>query len=224
MIETNDKNFNLKEQKEIWSDPEVWTKAEAGEEWSSFFGSTANLWATILPHFSKYMHGDMLEIAPGYGRITDCILKHGGVSLSVVDISEICIERCKEKFGDLIVSYDVNDGKSLPYADGSFDFVFSYDSFVHIIRPVIEDYLQEIKRVLRPGGYAFIHHANFYGGNVSCRRNRAGRMNMTPEIFRYIVHQSGMEVVAQSPIQVSELIHDTLTTFKKLGVGERIHT
>ena len=50
--------------------------------------------------------------------------------LFVVDLSPACIEHCKKRFANRQnISYFTNDGRSLyMIADGSLDFVFSYDS------------------------------------------------------------------------------------------------
>jgi ubiquinone/menaquinone biosynthesis C-methylase UbiE len=44
------------------------------------------------------------------------------------------------------------DSRRLPFADGSFDKSFSIDVLEHFPRDVIDDYLAETARVLRPGG------------------------------------------------------------------------
>ena len=73
-----------------------------------------------------------------------------------------CIEACKARFADETnISYQVNDGKSLPeVADNSIDFAFSFDSLVHVEYEVIEGYLREMGRVLKPNGLGFLHHSN----------------------------------------------------------------
>src|SRR5437667_12244438 len=54
-----------------------------------------------------------------------------------------------------------NDGRSLSiFPDQSIDFVFSFDSLVHVKREIIEAYLSELGAKLRIGGKGFIHHSN----------------------------------------------------------------
>ena len=136
-------------------------------------------------------------------------------NLSIVDLNSNCIEKCKEKFENKIKSYIVNDGKTLNYNDNEFDFIFSYDSFVHMTADVIECYLIEIQRVLKTNGYSFIHHSHFYGFD-NPNDNIAGRSNMTPEVFGNLLKKYDMSVISQEPFQVSEHITDILTIFKKL--------
>jgi ubiquinone/menaquinone biosynthesis C-methylase UbiE len=48
------------------------------------------------------------------------------------------------------------DSRKLPFADSSFDKGFSVDVLEHFPRDVIDDYLAEMARVLRPGGRFFV--------------------------------------------------------------------
>jgi ubiquinone/menaquinone biosynthesis C-methylase UbiE len=53
------------------------------------------------------------------------------------------------------------DGQGLgPIEDKSIDAAFSFDVFVHLEQWDIFNYLCELKRVLKPGGKAIIHHGN----------------------------------------------------------------
>jgi hypothetical protein len=44
--------------------------------------------------------------------------------------------------------------------DGSVDFVFSFDSLVHVEMDVIEAYLKQLAAKLTPNGVGFIHRSN----------------------------------------------------------------
>ena len=44
--------------------------------------------------------------------------------------------------------------------NGSIDFAFSFDSLVHAESDVMSSYTNELARVLKPGGVAFLHHSN----------------------------------------------------------------
>jgi hypothetical protein len=45
-------------------------------------------------------------------------------------------------------------------ADESIDFVFSFDSLVHVEADVIAGYLRQLAGKLKPNGIGFIHHSN----------------------------------------------------------------
>ena len=206
--------MNIDEQKRIWGDLNNWVTE--GQEWSSYFGSSDNLWSTLYPKIESYLKGDILEIAPGYGRITKYLLDNSNNfnSLSIIDLNEICIKSCIDKFGSKIRNYIVNDGKSLNFNDQTFDFILSFDSFVHITSDVIEYYIKEMNRTLKKDGYGFIHHSFFFG-NDNPSENIAGRSNMTPDLFRKLVEKYNMRIILQEDFKVSKEVNDTISIFQK---------
>ena len=116
--------------------------------------------------------------------------------------------------------YHVNNGNDLTQiSDNSQDLVFSYDSFVHIHKNVIDDYLKEIHRVLKPGGKAYIHHSWLYLGNDYSFKNIAGRADMNPDLFKSLVEKNNMKVVKQKTIKFEPLSNwdgtDSITIFEK---------
>ena len=212
-----EKFYNIEEQRK-WNNPEMWENG--GHEWSGPFGNTENLWNKHLFDTLKDFRGKkILEIAPGYGRITQ-FLSILASELLVIDLNEECIKKTKEKMGHHVLAYFVNDGKSLTsIRDNSQDLVFSYDSFVHMHANVIEEYVKESHRVLKPGGHGYIHHSWLYQGNENSFQNSGGRSNMSPEQFKEIVENYDMEIVSQEPIKFNPLNSwdgtDCLSFFKK---------
>lgn len=116
----------------------------------------------------------MLEIAPGFGRWTS-YLKDLAERLVIVDLSEHCIEHCRQRFRDANhIEYHVNDGRSLEMVeDSSIDLVFSFDSLVHADPGVLDAYVGQLARKLKPEGIGFIHHSNFGSHPVARRVSRA---------------------------------------------------
>ena len=208
-----DRFYNIEEQKH-WNDPDAWINE--GHEWSGPFGTTEKLWNDHIFDSVKQFRGkNILEIAPGFGRITQ-FLSILADKLIVVDLNPLCIEKTKEKLGDRIYEYFVNDGKSLSdIKDSSQDLVFSYDSFVHMHANVIEEYIKEISRVLVLGGYGFIHHSWFSGGEDMSFNNIAGRSNMSPDLFAQMVESNGMKIISQSGIEFFKTT-DIISIFKKI--------
>jgi hypothetical protein len=137
---------------------------DAGEEWSEPWGSSAAQWnGTILPRIRDFLPtGTILEIGPGFGRWTHYLRDYCD-ELWGVDKSSECIEACRQRFAaDSCVRCYLNDGRSLAMIpDDSVDFVFSFDSFVHPNRDVVEAYLRQLGTKLKIGGKGFIHHSNF---------------------------------------------------------------
>jgi FkbM family methyltransferase len=193
-----EKFYNIEEQR-LWNSELNWELD--GHEWSKSFGTTENLWNDhIFDKIKEFRGKKILEIAPGFGRITQFLSILAG-ELIVVDLNPLCIDKTKEKLKHHVLAYFVNDGKSIPKVrNNSQDLVFSYDSFVHMHANVTEEYIKEIYRILKPGGYAYIHHSWLYGGTENSVNNIAGRANMSPEQFKELVERHGMEIVSQDPI------------------------
>ena len=152
---------SLELNRQFWDTTYDWSSQ--GAEWSSNWGEVETQWqGTILPRIRRHLPvHTILEIAPGFGRWTQ-FLAGFCKRLIVVDLSEKCISACRERFRDSNhIEYHVNDGLSLAFVgDNSVDFVFSFDSLVHVEANVIESYLSELGRILKPGGAGFIHHSN----------------------------------------------------------------
>ena len=212
-----EKFYNIEEQK-LWNQEYMWSID--GHEWSKSFGTTENLWnKEIFDKIKDFRGKKILEIAPGYGRITQFLSILAG-ELIVVDLNPLCIQKTKEKLSHHVLAYFVNDGKSIPKVrDNSQDLVFSFDSFVHMHANVIEEYIKEIYRVLKPGGQSFIHHSWFYGGMEESTKNIAGRSNMSPEQFKSFVEENGMEIVSQDVISFEPVYpwngNDCISMFRK---------
>lgn len=118
--------------------------------------------AALLPRIDPYLPaGTILEIAPGYGRWTQ-FLKDLCDRLIVVDLAERCLEHCRDRFADVShIDYHLNDGRTLEMIeDRSLDFVFSFDSLVHVEADALDAYLAQLARKLRPDGVGFFHHSN----------------------------------------------------------------
>jgi ubiquinone/menaquinone biosynthesis C-methylase UbiE len=147
--------------KDKWDETYDWP--QSGDEWSRAWGGPRAQWSTcILPRVAAFLPASsVLEIAPGYGRWTEHLLPQSA-SYTGVDLSESCVHACAERFADQRhATFAVNDGMTLPMiTDGSIDFIFSFDSLVHVEAEVIGSYLREFSRVLSPDGVAFIHHSN----------------------------------------------------------------
>jgi SAM-dependent methyltransferase len=148
----------------VWGAQHTW--AEDGDEWSgmaAFCRQPYQEWkAALLRAFVEPFAGSarILEIGPGHGRWTEH-LEPRAERLTLVDINQSCLDFCQRRFGaNPNVAYHRTSGWSLSFLEpDSIDFIWSFDSFIHMDAPVIEGYLSEFGRVLAPGGTAVIHHA-----------------------------------------------------------------
>jgi len=193
-----------------------WTNA--GEEWSPPWGTSAAQWSgAILPRIRKCLPAPtILEIASGFGRWTHYLRDHCE-ELIVIDRVDECVTACRQRFqNDPRVRCFLNDGRSLPMISAySIDFVFSFDSLVHVKPNIAEAYLAELATKLKPGGNGFIHHSNFgeYANSFREQLPRALtklpiKMNlldwdhrrdrtMTAALFRELCQRHGLHCVSQ---------------------------
>jgi len=206
--------------------------SRSGEEWSRYFGGTELMWTwTILPRISSYLPVEnMLEIAPGFGRVTQ-FLAPSARNLTVVDLSNRCIEACKNRFAEYEhITYAVNDGRSLNMIeDGSVDFVFSWDSMVHVEADVIEAYLNQLAVKLRPGGVGFIHHSNLNmysdprrGASTLLQEHRRAH-SMSATRFRGLCKRAGLSCRVQEllPWAGAPALLDCVSVFRReAGIGK----
>lgn len=72
-----------------------------------------------------------------------------------IDLAPAMIDRANEQAGDIDnVEFKVGDAENIPYDDAQFDAVMCSSSFHHYPHPVKA--LREFRRILKPGGRAYI--------------------------------------------------------------------
>lgn len=179
------------ENRAVWND---WDWSRRGEEWDDT-SQPAEWRASLIEHVLLPNLGEggaVLEIGPGGGRWSE-VLQGRADRLVLVDVTERPLELCRERFADATnVDYVLTDGATLPgVADRSLDFVWSFDTFVHIAPLDIASYLSEIARTLKPGGRAVIHHSGRF------QRGPGWRSPMTAVLFARLAHERGLSVTRQ---------------------------
>jgi hypothetical protein len=187
---------------------------QAGEEWSEPWGGSAPQWfGSILPRIQACLPANtILEIASGFGRWSDYLKDHCR-HLHLVDPAADCIEACRRRFASQPhVSCHLNDGRSLEMIpNSSIDFVFSFDSLVHVHREIVEAYVAQSAEKLTEEGLGFIHHSNLghYASSVARRArklvSKGGVVSadhqrdpeMTAELFRASCERHGLKCLSQ---------------------------
>ncbi len=194
---------SLADNQRMWSESCPW--AQRGDEWSSAWGGTRWLWhTTIFPRIANFLPtGRLLELAPGFGRCTQ-FLGAQCRSYIGVDMTLKCVEACRRRFHRAEhMEFVANDGASLEAVENdSIDFVFSWDSMVHVEADVLEAYLQELARTLRSGAFGFIHHSNFAalhsGSPAASRPNPHWRAtSVSASLFASLVKKAGLTCLVQ---------------------------
>lgn len=108
----------------------------------------------------------LLDVPAGTGRVS-IPLAEIGAQVHGVDITERMVRKAREKATAKRldnIGFRVANGRQLPFANGTFDIVTSF-KFFHLI-PNAEKrlFLQEMARVLKPGGRLIVEfNSGFYG-------------------------------------------------------------
>ncbi|MGA7524113.1 MAG: class I SAM-dependent methyltransferase [Acidobacteriaceae bacterium] len=100
--------------------------------------------------------GRVLEVAPGPGYFCVELAKLGPYAVTGVDLSQAMVEIARKKAAEAGVQVDFQQGNSsnLPFARETFDFLVCRAAFKNFAQPVKA--LQEMCRVLKPGGRALV--------------------------------------------------------------------
>jgi len=184
---------SAREHRRRWSEYD-WSRG--GEEWNASEEWKQGLIDDVLTRWIPD-GGVALEIGPGAGRWSEPLAARTS-RLVLVDVSERPLELCRRRFaGDTGIEYVLSSGNDLPgVEDASIDAVWSFDVFVHLAPSDQAGYLEEIARVLRPGGVAVLHHSD--GRNRGALPSRRGwRAPMSRPLFRALATERGLQVDSQ---------------------------
>ncbi len=118
-------------------------------------------WMKQAINFEEFTNQHVLEI--GFGMGTDLFsFARSGATVSGVDLSPQHLEIATQRFNlyGLKANLQLADTEALPFADTTFDVVYSFGVIHHT--PNTEKAVEEIYRVLKPGGQAIlaVYHKN----------------------------------------------------------------
>jgi len=158
----------------------------------------------VFPIIRDADFSSVLELACGHGRNSERILKHAG-RLTLVDVNQENVDFCRKRFSgrDADIEYVVNNGALLTQIPSQWiSLVYCYDSMVHFHSDVVRSYLREFRRILRPGGRAFLHHSNSTSspGELDIKKHRAGRNFMSQSMFLHYAITEGLSVISSKII------------------------
>lgn len=138
-----------------------------------------------------------LEIGPGYGKFTGML--RAWRLIFCVDVIEKCKSKILEPFPrkqqNLIRFYTTNRCSCPDIPTGSVHFVFSWDTFTFFTQKHIHEYLEEIKRVMIPGAYGFLHYADCNYDQDLAEAKRGYWNYNTKEKMTELVRLNGFEVL-----------------------------
>jgi len=154
-----------------WNDAPCGTREIPAEDRRRFFADLERERYELEPYirdFARFEEGRgrrVLEIGVGAG--TDFVQwVRAGADATGVDLTDAGVALTRERLAleGLQARVEVADAEALPFADASFDLVYSYGVLHH--SPDTPRAIAEVRRVLRPGGRARImmyHHPSWTG-------------------------------------------------------------
>jgi SAM-dependent methyltransferase len=153
------------------------------DQWQSETGRAAWLQAdpdvaAVVPLLRSRGAKTALDLGCGVGRHA-CFLAGAGLEVQAMDASASGLDYAAQQARDLGLAVTFRDGlmTELPYPDGSFDFVLSFNVIYHGDGGVVSQAISEIHRVLKPGGI-------FQGTLLSKRHANYGRgKEIAPNTF-----------------------------------------
>ncbi|MEX2451862.1 MAG: class I SAM-dependent methyltransferase [Rhodospirillales bacterium] len=105
--------------------------------------------------FSQVKGLRILEIGCGSG-VLSCRLAREAAEVTAIDITETAVTLAKRNATGQNVTIDIlnADAERMPFADNSFDYVFSWGVLHHSSN--MDNALKEVSRVLTPGGHGLV--------------------------------------------------------------------
>jgi ubiquinone/menaquinone biosynthesis C-methylase UbiE len=131
-----------------------------GDEWGAKASVDQFVADFVSPHVSK--SSKVMELGCGGGRIARRVASHCQLLVCIdieIDMLALC-RRATQGLGNVGLLLCTSQGLNIPIRTQSLDFVYSFDTFVHLDQRVVYKYLVECARVLRPGCRAAVHVAS----------------------------------------------------------------
>ena len=150
-----------------------------------------------INQFSKSNMYNSLEIGPGNGMFHKSFLEWRlNYFLDVLPEIERRIRRLFPPQHQKYLKFYLTDKtKCEAIPQNSCNFVFSWDTFPFFTQEHIQQYLIDIKRVLIPGGYCFIHYADCHF-DFDLHEAKRGYWNYnTKDRMKKIIENTGYDVI-----------------------------
>jgi len=151
-----------------WFD-EAATPAEASIRGAWDFG--VHIAQPLAPYLRTPEQKTVLEIGHGAGRILAAAARHfqEAIGIDVHDRNDI-VSRELTSRGVTNVRLLETDGRRIPLTDRSVDVAYSFIVFQHVEKiEIFRGYLEELGRVLRPGGLAMVYFGRWCHFSVGHR-------------------------------------------------------
>lgn len=173
---------------------------EDAESWTHIFWSDSSLFRKL---FDQLDLQSAVELACGHGRHAERCASACG-RLILVDVFESNLQRCRSRLAQHgNIGYLIGNGYDFTGIEsGQVTAIYCYDAMVHFSPEIVETYLNDAARILKPGGKMLLHHSNHPTppGIVHYGQNPHARNHMTYDLFRDLAQQAGLTIVESHSI------------------------
>lgn len=169
-----------------------------------------------LTRFTRYVPaGRILDQGCSFGRDTDWFAKAGYETVGI-DLSPGMIAESKKRYPDL--NFQVMDVRHLDFSDEYFDGVWSSATLLHLNPDDIDTAMQEVNRVLKPGG---VFYVSFMLGSTNSYETREQTMDGQPlsRFFTDHTDSSLRRLLGSHGLRIIE--GDTANERKRHGADKR---
>jgi SAM-dependent methyltransferase len=154
-----------------------------------------------IKKFTGYQY-PALEINPRFDPWTQTLVACDPVFIASRDL--LLLENAKEKFNELyrrrILSYFIEDTDLSPLPQSAFALVFCWDTFEFSPIPVIEEYLEQIYKLLRPGGVLMFSYSN-------CMLEKTA-VKYIEGYYRFNTKQMMIDLIEKYGYELNEILDD----------------
>jgi hypothetical protein len=167
----------------------------------------------LIPYISS--ETTLVEIGAGGGRWTRYMF--GARQIYAVDYHQELLAELKANFTGRDIVFIKNNGDDFPGIPAqSVDFIFSFGTFVHLERNIIDRYLANMKALLKPEANVVIQYSD---KTKPMAQSDQGFSDNDPEKMRALVLSHGYSIVEED---VKTLWHSSVIRFGIPGTKERL--
>jgi SAM-dependent methyltransferase len=174
-----------------------------GDEW----GRKTDVEEVIADFIYPYVDQSKVvaEIGSGGARVAAKVIENTA-ELYCFDISREMLKHARKVLGRYPHAHFelLKKPQFAPNYTEFFDFVYSFDVFVHLDLHTIWKYFQELQKVLKPGGQAFIHTTNLLAPDGWSRFaaqekfSVVGQYFISPQIVEILAARSNLAIIKTS--------------------------
>jgi len=151
-----------------------------------------------------------IEIGPGGGRWTRYMLDFK--TIFAVDLHQELLDELKKRFTPPNMRFIRNNGTDFPDIDTeSIDFLFSFGVFVHLNVDIIQQYLVNMRPVLKKTATAVIQYSD---KDKKAAQDNKGFADNNPRMMRKLLADAGYVILEED---TSLLWHSSIVRFTPAG-------